>query len=124
MALKEDGGPSPDASPPNEPPNAEPPPLEKPKLGVVGDVMVSFSSSSMTLEIAPELNCSFPPKGLAFVPNRPGNVLPDILDSDVSNWGGDMGEDNRNSTRCDSSRFPKKWAQNWRTSVGYDLRTS
>ncbi len=129
VGLKEDGGPSPLASPPNELPNVEAPPFVKLKLGVVGEVIVSFSSSSTTLEIEPELICSFPmlvpspPKGLAFVPNRPGNVLPDMAECCAVD-GGDLGDDKRNSERCDSRRFAKKLAQNCTMSVGFDLRTS
>jgi hypothetical protein len=90
--LKEDGGPSPDASPPNGVPKSELLPFVKAKLGVVGDVTVSFSSSSTTFEIAPELFCSFPKlegsplKGLTSVPSRPGNVLPDM----VGSWEGEV----------------------------------
>ena len=129
VGLKEDGGPSPPASPPKELPNVETPPFPKLKLGVVGEAMVSFSSSSTTFEIEPELSCSFPalvaspPKGLAFVPNLPGNVLPDMAGCCVAG-GGDLGDDKRNSERCDSRRFPKKLAQNCTMSVGFDLRTS
>ena len=56
----------------------------KPKLGVVGDVMASLSSSSVTLDMAPGLdpNKSAPadgePKGLALEPMRPGKVEPAI----------------------------------------------
>ena len=129
VCLNEDGGPSPLPSPPKELPNAEAPPFVKLKLGVVGEVMVSFSSSSMTFEMEPELICSFPPlvaslpKGLAFMPNRPGKVLPDMAECCVV-AGDDLRDNKRNSERCDSRRFPKKLAQNCRMSVGCDLRTS
>ena len=129
LGLKEDGGPLPLPSPPKELPKVEAPPLVKLKLEVVGDVIVSFSSSSVTFEIEPELNCSFPtlvlssPKGLTFVPNRPGKVLPDMLECCVD-AGGNLGDDKRNSERSDSRRFEKKLAQNCTISVGCDLRTS
>jgi len=60
-----------------------------PKLGVVGDVMASLSSSSVTLDMAPgfDPNGSAPAdgalKGLAFEPIRPGKVEPAIVVLDV-----------------------------------------
>ena len=80
--LNDDGGPSPDPSPPLAPKLA---PL---KCGDVGEATVSFSSSSWTFEMPPEPPLSrellAAPNGLPLLPNRPGNVCPDMLGGGVS----------------------------------------
>lgn len=62
------GGASDEASPPKGPEKIAPDDTAE-KLGVVGDVMISFSSSSTTLIMLFDVGCSLsPPNGLEFAP--------------------------------------------------------